>query len=175
MQKWKYKFEDNIILITNTVSRTRLFVNDVLQDTVRGLTLNAELKGKLSDQRELIVTLGGTIDSGCKLYVDGIRVFPDELYVEKNNKSNDDEEVGPGKWVYNYESYEIAVSNKGKTELIINDKVVDSKSGLRLTADLFATLPTGEKIEATVTGFFGIKCELYIDGKLMTPMYIAYQ
>ena len=75
MTEWKYQYEGNLIRVTNTASLAQLFINDEFQDQKKGLVLEALLKGKLQDGREVQVTISGAIELKCKVYVDGKRVL----------------------------------------------------------------------------------------------------
>lgn len=74
MEEWKYNYEGNSIRVTNTASLAQLFVNDELMDQRKGLVLEANLKGKLRDGREVRASISGAIKLGCVVSVEGAQI-----------------------------------------------------------------------------------------------------
>ena len=73
-------------------------------------------------------------------------------------------------WIYKYGVDTIVVKNSNPIELLVNGEVQDKKDGLRLSADLSGRLKTGEEIKASLGGTWGIKCSLFVDNQLQTPV-----
>lgn len=79
MKIWKYKYNDNEILVKNKgINGEELYVNDKLQDknlVSCGLE-TAKLSGKLSTGEEIKVSLGGFWKVHCCLFVDNVLQEP---------------------------------------------------------------------------------------------------
>lgn len=75
---WTYKYGNNTIIVKN-VKETELYVNDQLQDRKGGLSLRAELKGKLESGEDIRVSLGGTFNVDCTLFVNNVLQTPVEI------------------------------------------------------------------------------------------------
>ena len=71
------------------------------------------------------------------------------------------------KW---YALWCVYVKNDGVIELLVNNEIQDKKEGIRFSVDLSGKLATGEEIKASLGGFFTIKCNLFIDNVLQTPV-----
>lgn len=76
-------------------------------------------------------------------------------------------------WKYKYGEHTIIVKNEKTTELYVDDKLQDKKSGVRLNADLTGKLPSGETIKASLGGFVDIECSLFVDNVLQNPIEIS--
>ena len=69
-KKWIYNYNQNIIIVDNTSSITKLFVNGVINDECRGLQTIVTLQGKLDTGEVVKATLGGIFIIGCSLFID---------------------------------------------------------------------------------------------------------
>lgn len=75
---WTYKYGNHTITVKNEKA-TELYVDGELQDQKRGISLKADLKGKLPGGEEIMVTVGGLIDVECMLHVDRVLQVPVEV------------------------------------------------------------------------------------------------
>ena len=75
-----------------------------------------------------------------------------------------------GQWIYRYRDNEIIVRNDGEMELIVNGEIQDKKEGIRTSTDFTGRLKSGEEIKASLGGFLKVKCHLFIDNVLQTPV-----
>lgn len=75
-------------------------------------------------------------------------------------------------WTYKYGDDTIVVKNDGPIELLVNNEIQDKKDGVRFSADLSGRLKTGEEIKASLGGFWGIKCNLFVDNVLQEPVEV---
>lgn len=73
-------------------------------------------------------------------------------------------------WTYKYGDNTIMVKNEGAVELLVNNEIQDKKEGIRTKVDLSGKLKSGEDIKASLGGFWGIKCNLFVDNVLQTPV-----
>lgn len=73
-------------------------------------------------------------------------------------------------WTYKYGDNNIVVKNDGVIELLVNGQIQDKKEGIRTSVDLSGKLGTGEEIKASLGGFWGIKCNLFVDNVLQVPV-----
>lgn len=73
-------------------------------------------------------------------------------------------------WTYRYGDNTIVVKNDSSIVLLVNGEIQDKKDGIRLSADLSGRLETGEEIKASLGGTWGIKCSLFVDNQLQTPV-----
>lgn len=73
-------------------------------------------------------------------------------------------------WTYKYGDNDIVVKNDGVIELLVNGQIQDKKEGIRFSVDLSGKLGTGEEIKASLGGFWGIKCNLFVDNVLQVPV-----
>ncbi len=73
-------------------------------------------------------------------------------------------------WHYQYTGNHIIVKNGSATELLINDQLVDKKTGIHLSVKLSGKLPSGEIVTAEVIGLLDeIKCSVHVNNLLLTP------
>lgn len=75
---WTYKYGQNTIVVKNEKA-TELYVNGELQDRKTGLSLKANLNGKLQSGEEIKASLGGVFDVECSLFVDNVLQTPVEI------------------------------------------------------------------------------------------------
>lgn len=68
--KWEYEYEDNKILVRNSLDASQLLINGKVQDAKNGLTLSADLVGELPDGKQVKVSLGGLWTVKCSVFVD---------------------------------------------------------------------------------------------------------
>ena len=73
-------------------------------------------------------------------------------------------------WTYKYGDNTIVVKNEGAVELLVNNEIQDKKEGIRTKVDLSGKLKSGEDIKASLGGFWGIKCNLFVENVLQTPV-----
>lgn len=75
------------------------------------------------------------------------------------------------KWTYQYGDNTIVVQTKLDGEmLIVNGELQDKKEGIRLTSELSGKLKSGEEIKVSLGGFWSVKCNLFVDHALQTPV-----
>ena len=74
------------------------------------------------------------------------------------------------RWQYRYGNSLIEVVNETAVQLIVDNEVQDKKEGIRFNVDLNGKLKTGEQIKASLGGTFKIKCNLFVDNVLQTPI-----
>jgi len=81
-------------------------------------------------------------------------------------------EKGEKTWTYQYGGNTIIVKNTwfGGCELIVNGQLQDKKTGVTDSDDLRGKLNNGEEIKASLGGALTVKCTLFIDNKLQTPL-----
>jgi hypothetical protein len=73
-------------------------------------------------------------------------------------------------WTYNYGQDTIVVENKWSGEtLTVNGELQDKKTGLTFRAELKGRLPGGEEVKATLGGNLTVKCNLFVNNKLLQP------
>lgn len=75
---WTYKYGKHTIVVKNEKA-TELYVNNELQDRKTGITLKAELTGKLESGEQIKASLGGVIDVECNLFVDNVLQTPVDI------------------------------------------------------------------------------------------------
>lgn len=68
--EWEYDYDGNKIVVKNSWDGTKLIVNDKLQDCKNGITMSADLRGKLPDGKKIKASLGGVWNVKCSLFVD---------------------------------------------------------------------------------------------------------
>ena len=74
-KKWTYKYNQNTIIIENSIIGETLTINGEIQDKKTGITplsllKGAELIGKLPSGEEVKANLGGFFTTTCTLFVD---------------------------------------------------------------------------------------------------------
>ena len=69
-KKWTYRYDQNTIVVENSIIGETLTVNGEIQDKKTGITLKSELKGKLPSGEEIKATLNGFFTLQCSLFVD---------------------------------------------------------------------------------------------------------
>ena len=72
---WIYEYKNHTIVVKNAKA-TELYVDNELQDRKTGLTLKADLNGKLASGEVIKVSLGGFIDVECNLFIDNVLQTP---------------------------------------------------------------------------------------------------
>lgn len=75
---WIYTFNGNTIVVKNERA-VELLVNDQVQDRKTGLSLKADLSGKLASGEVIKASLGGLIDVECNLFIDNVLQTPDSV------------------------------------------------------------------------------------------------
>lgn len=73
-------------------------------------------------------------------------------------------------WTYKHGDDTIVVKNEGSVELLVNGEIQDKKDGIRTKVEMSGKLKSGENIKVSLGGFWGIKCNLFIDNILQTPV-----
>lgn len=69
-KNWKYQCGDDTVVVTYSMDKSELYVNDQLQDRVSGLFFTAKLNGKLDDGKDVRASVGGFFQAECDLFVD---------------------------------------------------------------------------------------------------------
>ena len=77
-RKWGYKYNQNTIIVKNTINSETLSVNGELQDKKTGIAFRSELTGKLPSREEIKVVLGGNLTIQCSLFVDNKLLMPEQ-------------------------------------------------------------------------------------------------
>lgn len=74
-------------------------------------------------------------------------------------------------WTYKYNSHTIEVHNAiSGTDLVVDGKVQDRQTGISLQAQLTGKLPEGDEIKASIGGIITLKCNLFVNNELQTPV-----
>ena len=72
-------------------------------------------------------------------------------------------------WQYKFGKHTITVKNGKATELYVDDKLQDRKTGISMNAVLTGKLETGEAIKASLGGLLKVECSLFVDNVLQKP------
>lgn len=75
-------------------------------------------------------------------------------------------------WTYQYGDNTIVVENNwfGGEKLYVNGELQYHNRGVKLNSAVTGKLKTGEEIKASLGGTITVKCSLFIDNKLQTPL-----
>ncbi|KAB7672174.1 hypothetical protein F9279_04480 [Bacillus sp. B1-b2] len=76
LKKFEVTHEGNHIRVENSwFHGERLYINGKLQDENIGLAFRATLNGKLNNDKEVKVTLGGNLSINCRIFVDHTMIY----------------------------------------------------------------------------------------------------
>ena len=74
-------------------------------------------------------------------------------------------------WVYKHENYTIKVVNDfNGCELYVNGELRDKKNGITLNDNMTTKLDSGENVKVSLGGTLSVKCSLFIDDVLQSPI-----
>jgi hypothetical protein len=72
MQKWKYQYGEDQIVVINRWNHVELHVNGQLRDDRDGILGGRALVANLKSGEEVrVMIISGAVRAGCSLYVDG--------------------------------------------------------------------------------------------------------
>lgn len=73
-------------------------------------------------------------------------------------------------WKYRYGEDIIEVRNDYVTALYVNGELQDQKKGIYFSTTLKGMLKSGERIEASLGGFFKVACKMYVGDNVIYPV-----
>lgn len=76
MKSWKYEYNHESIVVENSVSTCKLFINGSLADKRDGLMCEAELFGTLEHGETVKAHLGGLLEVSCSVHVNNMLLHP---------------------------------------------------------------------------------------------------
>nr|WP_312576239.1 hypothetical protein [Sedimentibacter sp.] len=76
MQRWKTKYDENIIVVENSIRGERLYVNGELQDEQMGIfAFRSRLWGHLKTGETIKVSIGSNIKMHCRIFINDKLLF----------------------------------------------------------------------------------------------------
>jgi len=79
-KSWLYKYGDHTIKVVNkNFDGSELYIDDVLSDQFKGVSLTDRLSAKLESGELVTATLEGTLTMNCVLSIDGKPQEPVEV------------------------------------------------------------------------------------------------